>query len=189
MKKKSWLTSSWTIGIATTVLGGLLTILIDSLKNKPILSTIDQVFHFIWICIISVLNFNLRVWWLLVGLAVIIIILYFISKDQGEIKPDFYDYKEGILKQWKWTWKWERNSYKKAWEITDMQAHCPRCDTFLIHYTNHFYDSENYNCPRCNFNADSDQCEDEGKIRVLICDNIEKKRASISMQTNSTKKR
>ena len=111
MKKKSWLTSSWTIGIGTTFFGFLLSILYDSLKNKPILSTIGQILQFIWNCIISVLSFKLKVWWVLVGIVGIIISLYFISKIQ-DIKPDFYNYTEGVFKHWRWTWKWKWNKYE-----------------------------------------------------------------------------
>jgi hypothetical protein len=80
MKKKNFLKSPWTISIGTATFSLFLTMLYDSIKQKPILSTLGAIFNWIWNAIISILTFNIKVWWLLLGIAILILILYIVAK-------------------------------------------------------------------------------------------------------------
>jgi hypothetical protein len=103
-----------------------------------------------------------------------VLILYLVYKfsPEGNLKPDFYSYREGTFKNWKWTWDWEWSSYKNSWIISDLTAHCPNCDTPLIHFPN--YAMVTYECPRCNYKAMGNQCEKSYQIESIIIDNIKK---------------
>ena len=103
MKAKTWITQDWAKGsILCAILGILFTMGYDYFKNKPLLSTIWQIVKGTWNFIISALTFNLKVWWLIVG----IVIIYLVAKFKQETipTPDFYNYREDKLKQWRWTW-------------------------------------------------------------------------------------
>lgn len=185
MKDKSWIKSPWAISVGPVIIGFILTVLYDYFKNKPVLSTIWEIIKFLWNLVVSFLNLRLKIWWLLVGIASLALILYVISELQN-VKPYYFNYTEGLFKRWKWTWKWEWDKYEKAWDIKELCAHCPDCGTFMIHYKN-IYDGEEYSCPRCNFRAKGDECEDQQKIKVLICDNIERERKNKSLQNAKSK--
>ena len=170
-RKNHWINSPWTISIATTLLSLLLTIVYDYFKNKPILTTIWFISKWIGDLFWTILNFNLKAWWIIA--AVLVFILINKLKEEPILKPDFYNYREGKPKRWKWTWKWEWNK-GKGWRVSDMTAHCPNCKTAMIDYSDiygFFFD-----CPRCDFEAKNKQCEDPHKIETIILDDIDKQR-------------
>jgi hypothetical protein len=177
MKSKEWIKSPWTISIVTTIFGFLLSTVYDYSKSKPIFSTILQILKGLWNFIISALNFNIKVWWLIVSLIVIIAIIYLVInfKQEKTIKPDFYNYRDERFKFWRWSWDWKFNYSKNVWCISNLTAHCPKCDTPLINHSN-FYGELIFECPRCDFRARDSQCDEPHKIEMLILDNIDRER-------------
>jgi len=176
MKAKNWITQDWAKGaILCATLGILFTMGYDYFKNKPMLSTIWQIVKGFWNFIISALTFNLKVWWL-ITLIVIIVIIYKIAnfKPEEAFRPDFCNYREGRFKQWRWSWNWKWSNSERAWGISDLTAHCPTCDTPLIKYTS-FYDELKFDCPRCDFRANDVECEEPHKIERIVMDNIDRK--------------
>ncbi len=180
MAKKNIFKSPWTISIGTAIFSLFLTIIYDSVKQKPILSTIGAILKWIWNLIINILTFNIRVWWLLLGIALLILVLYLVDKFKKEetFKPDFYSYREGRFKRWKWTWGWKWSQSKGAWVIENLEAHCPNCDTPLIDNSSMY--GYYFDCPRCNFTARDGQCEAPHKIERIILDNIDRQRKNNS---------
>lgn len=122
-----------------------------------------------------ILTFNVKVWWLILfaGIFILILNLLYKFKNEEASKPDFYNYREGKFKLWKWTWDWKLNDSKNAWIISNMKAHCPKCDTPLI--DNSSYYGLKFDCPRCDFIANDFQCDEPHKIERIILDNIERK--------------
>ena len=177
---RKWIKSPWGISIGTAIFSLLLTMGYDKAKEKPILSTIWNIIVWIWDLIISILNFNLKVWWFILGVGIFILALYIIDKFKKEesFKPDFYSYREDKVKNWKWTWSWKWNNSKSAWVISDFQAHCPNCDTPMIDDSSSY--GLSYDCPRCNFSASGDRCDEPHKIERIILDNIDRKRKNKS---------
>ena len=147
----------------------------DYSKSKPILTTTGLFFKWVGNCFWQFLNFDLKLWWLLVGLSLFILVIIILAKFQSNdsFKPDFYNYREGQFKRWKWTWDWKWSASKNAWIISDMQAHCPKCDTPLIEYSSVY--SLSYDCPRCDFRAKDAECDQPHKIERIILDNIDRK--------------
>ena len=104
--KSTWRKSPWVISISTAVFGFLLTLLYDLFRERPILSTIYEFFVLIINGIISFLNFQLRVWWVLLGIALIVAILYIIFKVWDAFQKDtssgaFLKYTSDTLSGWK----------------------------------------------------------------------------------------
>ncbi|TGE36283.1 hypothetical protein E4K67_20300 [Desulfosporosinus fructosivorans] len=170
MKTKTWITEEWSKGaILCSILSVLFTIGYDLIKSKPIFSTIWLVIKGVWNFIIYTLNFNLKVWWVIVGIIITIVIIYFVVNFKQEVvKPDFLGYKVDKFKRWKWTWDYRWNKLEDTWRISNLTPHCPRCDTPLIEYSMGL----RFDCPRCDFNAEYDECDEPHKIERLISDNI-----------------
>ena len=175
--KEDWVKSPWTISIGTAIFSFLLTIGYDYLKEKPILSTIWSIFKWIGNMVWKVLNFDLKIWWLIIifGLFILTIVIIDKFKNEETLKPDFCSYKEDTLKKWRWTWSWKLDNRKNAWIITDMKAHCPKCATPMIEYSNRYQLS--FDCPRCEFRASDAECDEPYKIERIILDNIDRKRS------------
>jgi hypothetical protein len=175
MTREKWTKDPWTVSIATAIFSLLLTIGYDYLKAKPVLSTIWNIVKWVGSFIWTILDFDLKVWGLFVGVFFLSLILFFFSKFQkgDTYKPYFYSYREGHFKKWKWTWSWAWNSGKNAWIISNLKAHCPKCDTPLIQHSSMF--ELTFDCPRCDFRAYNDQCDEPHKIERIILDDIDRK--------------
>ncbi|MDF0719512.1 hypothetical protein P0M11_05805 [Kaistella sp. PBT33-4] len=176
-KKEHWTNSAWTISIGTAIFSLLLTMGYDYSKEKPILTTVWTILKWVANLIWTVLNFDLKVWWIIVAVIVFILIIILIDKFKNEetFKPDFYSYREGKFKRWRWTWGWNWNSSKNAWIISGMKAHCPNCDTPMIEHSSIY--GLSFDCPRCEFRASDGQCDEPHKIERIILDNIDRQRA------------
>lgn len=176
MIKKEVFKSPWSISIGTAIFSLLLTMGYDYSKQNPILTTVGELFKWLWKVIISILNFELKIWWILLAIGLFVGIAYLFDKFKKEesFKPDFYSYREGRFKRWKWTWGWKWNNSRSAWLISDLKAHCPNCDTPMIEYSSIY--GLSYDCPRCNFKASDSQCDEPHKIERIILDNIDRKR-------------
>lgn len=78
---KKFIKNPWVLGIGTTVIGGvLLAFVLDWIKGIDWFSTLMVVLNFIINAVVAFLNFELRVWWILVFIALISISLFIISK-------------------------------------------------------------------------------------------------------------
>ena len=91
---KKILKNPWILGIGTTVIGGIaLSFILDWIKGVDWSSTLKAVVNFIVNAIVSFLNFELKVWWILIAVALIVLALFFIAKYYDEKskneKPSF----------------------------------------------------------------------------------------------------
>lgn len=93
---KKWAKNPWVLGIGTTVIGGiLLSLLLDWIQGIDWLSTFKNVMRFIFDGVVSFLNFEIKVWWLLIAIAIIVVGLFVVAKISGSqsnnIPPHFYN--------------------------------------------------------------------------------------------------
>lgn len=176
MAKEKWIKSPWAISIGTAIFSLLLTMGYDYSKSKPVLTTVWEVISWIGNFLWKTLNFDLKIWWIIIAVALFILVVIIIDnfKNEETFKPDFYSYKEGRFKRWKWTWSWEWSNSKNVWLISNMKAHCPNCDTPMIGHSSIY--GLSFECPRCEFRASDGQCDDPQKIERIILDNIERSR-------------
>ena len=158
--------------MVTTLFGFTLTVVYDVYRQKNIFSTILTLLNWVLKGIILILNFEVKIWWLLVFGAFIIGIMYLyfsLIKKKDDTKPVFLEYTYDRLKEWKWSWSWEQDYFTKRWGVENLRPHCPKCDTHMMvtYYGSH------YMCPRCNYNsARKGKCESSIEIEALIYDNI-----------------
>lgn len=174
-RTRKWLKTPAGIAVGTTVLAFVLTVCYDLVKTKPVLTTVWAILQGVWRFILSFLNFQLRVWWILLGIAGIILILYVIFrvnnlKHSETNLPPFLHYKEDRIMNWSWEWEWEER-YGGNYEIKELHPVCPHCKTPLVHS---YERGGIIKCPRCNHCEHSD-IPDFDTIKVLIADNIKKR--------------
>ena len=73
-----------------------------------------------------------------------------------EIKEEFSEYKEDMIKNAKWRWEWQNSKISNLW------CFCPQCDATLVYNDNactNFYSDKNntlFICENCNNKTVSD---------------------------------
>lgn len=172
---RKFLKSPWTIGITTTLLSFMLTVVYDLVKNKKVFTTIGFIAQKIWKCIIDFLNIKIKLWCIILVLIALLIALCIYAKildmKQNDSKPEFLSYTEDHFKTWKWSWTWGFNSYEKVWDIDKLYAHCPKCDTIML--TDEY--NSRYSCPRCEYESQYGTYEKDYEVRAIILDNLRRK--------------
>lgn len=132
MKKEKWYNHNWVIGIGTAIVPFIVTLIIDFIKDYPLLDTFKKCINYIKSIIINTLDFNIKLWWLLIG----IFLIYLFNRWKKVIasKPNRIDdlaetYRVDVFgnNNAKWTWKYERNGLNLT--VIDVQPLCPQCET------------------------------------------------------------
>lgn len=175
---KKWLKSPWGISIGTAIFTFALTVIYDCVKNKPILSTIHTFIQTTGKFIVQFFNIELKVWWVALGVLAITLVMYIMSKvitAAEKSEPEFCQYNDGHFRHWRWTWDWQFNYNKGLWNIRHLVAHCPKCDTPMVDHSNCFR-GVRFQCPRCNFQAEDNECDQAYEVEQVIFDNIERQR-------------
>ena len=119
--------SPWALALVPVVLGTILTAIYDAIKDKPILSTLWEGLKTVFGWVISFLNFELKVWWVLLGIALIIVALIIIAKIYViKSNPSFLSYtKDSVLG---YTWEWEyKKTYDGKYTICNLHPVCSNC--------------------------------------------------------------
>jgi len=140
----------------------------DWIKDFPFLHTISNAAVWLYGSLVSFLNFELKIWWILLGIIILIGVFLIIVYSQPEEKkaPAFLDYIEDKFGEFVWKWEWGLN-HKKQWTIQHLKPHCPICKTPIIE--GGLYGGYTYKCPRCSYKTD--KYEDINDIGTLISDN------------------
>lgn len=157
-----WLKTPIGIGVGTTILGFALTVCYDFLKDKPVLTTIMNALKIIE----NFLNLELKIWWILLGILVLVLILIVVSSCDM-FTADWFAYTKDEIMGWKWEWEWEKCS-NGMYGATDLHPICPICETPLCSE-----DNGHTICPRCRHTVSS-KAPDYSIVESMIKDNIKK---------------
>lgn len=176
---KKFLKSPWATCLGGAFLGFIFSLIHDCVNGKQLFSTIHSFSLGVYNCIVTCLTatFRVAVWQILLG-AFVIIICRIVTKKAIQLRsetmpddtPEFLAYTTGRFQHWKWSWTWEKNSYKNAWQVKNLRAHCPRCDTTMLH--GGFGD---FRCPRCGFESDYVAYDIPQDVEAVIYDNVKRK--------------
>lgn len=171
---KKFFKSPWTLGIGTTVIGGvILSIVLDLIKQVSILSTMTSFFVSAGKFIVTFLNFEIKVWWLLIAIVVFVAILWIIKRcyiaKENNSQLSFLNYTQDYLLGYSWEWTWEKN-WEGKYGVENLHPVCTKCKTPLLP-TGNFYNQSK--CPRCNTILDYNSSI-ESEVLVLIYDNAKK---------------
>ena len=172
-KIKKFLMNPWTIGISTTILGVIVTGIVDAIKQQTIFTTMKIIFVKIWDMIIKFLNLEIKMWVILILIIALILVVFIISRiltyREDNKMPEFIRYTKDELLGYVWEWTWEKN-YNGRYEIKNLTPICSKCETPLIPESNF---RPLLKCLRCNEYIEWDARKLE-QVKVLITDNANK---------------
>ena len=175
-KFKNFMMNPWTVGIGTGLILLVVTVAVDLITAVNIFSTLKNVIITIWKWILVFLNFELKVWWVLAGLATVILVLneyvkYSNKKQQQVNKPPFLDYTKADILGYKWKWYWKKDVYGK-YVIEDLHPVCGKCETPLVE--NLYGYGGRYKCLRCN-EGYGNPMPDLDHVKMMISDNVRRR--------------
>jgi hypothetical protein len=131
------------IGIISSVIGGIILILIPSFRNIFL-----KLLRWIWSGVVWVWTFICTSHSLPGWILIILFLLAFvgIKKIFLELKTDkeYKHYTEDIIQNVKWRWSW------KGKEISDISPFCQSCDNQLVLKYDHINYKIDFICERCN---------------------------------------
>lgn len=171
-KSKSFWSNPWTIAIGSGFVLSLISVGIDIFKKEKVFSTIGDVFCAVWGLIIKVINYQLKVWWVLTGIAILVLGVWIYSKyidNKDKRQPKFLKYTEDFICGWLWAWRWEK-TYSGLYDIEMLHPICNECRTPLVS-ENDYYGG--WKCLRCGARYNTDM-PPEKHIKMMIIDNVDK---------------
>jgi Ca2+/Na+ antiporter len=164
--------------ITFPIITGIAAVMIyDSLKQRPLLSSLVFIIKAIWKYIIVALTFKISVFWIIIALLLIIFVLFLLSNSKKVFDPKL-QYTTDVLINWRWEWTY---SGRYIQHLTPL---CPSCNTIMNYRNGHSQYDKFAECPRCNKcyatrdsqrqHTDIMEFEDDKRIEMLIIDNIRK---------------
>lgn len=174
MKKiKNFFMNPWVFTIGTGLAVALGTTLIDYITKEKIFSTLGKIISAIWHALIAFLNFEIKVWWLLILAVVLFVVLCIIAKHYDKQKPSepkYFEYTQDYILGYKWKWQWVVDYLGKA-DIENLHPICDHCDTPLKEtYTGY----GRMKCLRCN--KEYRQVVPEiNDVKMMIADNVRRR--------------
>ena len=162
---------------AVTIGGGLiLTWIIDIIRSEKIFSTFVVVISWVWKKIVIFLNIEITMWWILIGIIIIIASLYIVmrilyAKQQKSNEPNFLTYTTDNILDFKWRWQWSKDLWDK-YGVSNLQPICPKCGTPLVESYGGY--SVKYECLRCKYTSNK-SLPDLNHVKMMIHDNVERK--------------
>ena len=172
---KKFLKNPWVLAIGSTVIGGiLLSFVMDWINKVDLLSTLKAALQFMGNAILAFLNFELKVWWVLLALALLFVALLIYSKildaKQQDTPIPFLTYTKDSMLGYTWEWDYQK-TYDGKYTISNLHPVCTKCGMRLRQGGSYGLQMK---CVRCNTNKDwkSDYLTE---ATLLIEDNIKKK--------------
>jgi len=171
-KVKKFFLNPWTVGIGVAIFSFLLTIVGDVIKKEKILSTFVVIVNWSWNTILSFLTFDLKVWWILIGIAVIILGLWIYSKAldaKGSVpqEPPFLSYTQDDILGYRFEWEWKKD-YSGKYGAENIRPICTKCGTPLVR---EYRGMSRFKCLRCDKQYQKSY-PDEGYVKMMIHDNV-----------------
>ena len=132
---KKFTQNPWVIGIGTCVIGTVIsTSVVDWIKGIDWLSTLKVVIKFLANAVIAFLNFDIKVWWLLVFIGVGVLVLFVIAKIQDaksiDDTPAFLSYTRDTVLGFAWEWEYTK-TYEGKYTISNLHPVCSECGMIL----------------------------------------------------------
>ena len=86
-KTKKFLMNPWTVTIGGGLVLSVLSVIYDLIKKERVFSTISIIFTHARNIVVMILNFNIKVWWLLLGIVVLIFVFWLYIKYLEHTSP------------------------------------------------------------------------------------------------------
>ena len=172
---EKFIKNPWVLGIGTTVIGGvLLSFVMDWINKVDWLSTLKVALKFIGNAVVSFLNFELKVWWVLVILVLFFTALLIYAKildiKQKDAPISFLSYKKDFMLGYDWEWEYQK-TYDGKYTISNLHPVCDKCGMRLKRSGIYGLGME---CLRCNTTKKWEE-RYLTDAQLLIEDNIKKR--------------
>lgn len=173
-KAKKFFSNPWTIAIGSGLILSLISVVVDYVDKKKAFTTFVAVVKGIWKLLISFLTYDLKVWWVLIGVGIVVFGLYLYSryldvKEATPPEPPFFKYTDDFLLGYKWAWAWKKQ-YDGTYNAEDIHLICDKCNTPLIY---DFYSYEKAKCIRCGKRYHKDIPRTD-HVKLLVMDNAKR---------------
>lgn len=165
--------NSWTVTVGGgLILSFIISVINDFVNKEQVFSTIDTILSSIYKVLLVILNYKIKMWWLLLGIIVLILILmkYLNYTYTTSIKLEFLEYTQDIILGYKWKWKWQKDIYGK-YSIASLYPICSQCDTPLVEDLDRY---SIHKCLRCKKEY-YENMPDFDHVKMMISDNVRRK--------------
>ena len=174
-RKKFWM-NPWTVTIGGGLVVSVFSIIYDVISKEQVFSTMRIIFIRARNIIVMILNFNIKVWCLLLGVAGLILVLWLYIKylehnSPKHNEPPFLEYVQDVILEYKWRWTWKKDFYGKYY-VDELHPICSRCGTPLVEDF-HGYGAI-YKCLRCQEGYNK-RLPELDNVKMLISDNVRRK--------------
>lgn len=175
-KFKNFIMNPWTISLGSGLAVLLVTVVIDVVTAEKVFCTIKKILMAIWAALLYFLNFEIKVWWLLVGIAILILALWILvkrleSEQSAPAEPKFLEYTQDTILEYRWKWTWKRDYFGK-YSIEQLQPICVHCGTPLVDSPAGY--GGRYTCLRCK-NGTNRPLPDFEHVKMMINDNVRRR--------------
>lgn len=176
-KLKKFFMNPWTVTIGGgLILSVILSVINDFVKKEQVFSTINTILSTICKVLLEILNYRIKVWWLLVGIIILILIIFIFVRyldytHRNSIEPEFLEYTQDIILGYTWKWNWQKDIYGKYY-IENLCPICSQCHTPLIEELIGY--GIHYKCLRCNREY-YENMPDFDNVKMMIADNVRRK--------------
>lgn len=176
-KWKKFIMNPWTVTVGGgLILSIIISVINDWVKKEQVFSTISTIVSMIFNTLCAILNYRIKVWWVLFGVIVLIIIfvllgLYSNYTQTTPNKAEFLEYTQDTILGYKWKWNWQKDIYGK-YGVENLHPICMQCDTPLVE--NIYGYGGKYKCLRCGEGYPKPLPE-FANVKMLIHDNVRRK--------------
>ncbi len=165
---KKFLKSPWTITVGSGLIILIVTLITETLTIENISNLLSNALNWAKNLLINILNFEVKVWWILLALVFLFSLLFIylkVNSSKAEKEPNFLHYETDKIYNWNWKWSWAQNYKGGKYYINNLEPICPKCQTPLS------YNYYNHTCLRCNYNT-INQLPGLYDIEKIIIDNV-----------------
>ena len=171
-KIKKFFLNPWTVGIGVAIFGFFLTIVGDVVTGEKIFSTFVTGVRWAWKVILSFLTFDLKVWWVLLGIVVIFFGLWIYSKildanHSTPQEPPFLSYTQDDILGYRFEWEWKKDYFGK-YGAENIRPICPKCGTPLVR---EYRGMSWFRCLRCDKQYQKTY-PNESHVKMMVHDNV-----------------
>lgn len=171
-KCKQLLMNPWTVAIGSGLILSTISVINDLINKEQIFNTLFTMLSTICNTFILILNYRIRVWMLLLGIIVMILLFvlyvkYIENTREKSKESEFLQYTKDVILGYKWRWTWEKD-FSGKYYIDALCPICSNCETPLVDNFSGY--GGRYKCLRCQKGYPKPLPEFEN-VKMLISDN------------------
>lgn len=156
------------LSFITAITTASATAIVAYVKSLNLIDAFVVVYNSVISGIAAFLTFEIKLWWLLTGIAVLVLVIYVDSKFPSKhVQDNFRKYTSDTIDGIKWQWRWYFNSFYQQNMITNLRSLCIHCHAELVEKYDYY--NHRLECVICGSKKHVDNLEDfKHKIEIEI---------------------